>query len=105
MTFGNGTPGVRLSPSGSHRVLGVFGGADADPESPQLLPRSVEARAASPTQAPFLDLTGDFDVCPLASDRAGWMRPVCITSAAHLALSHFQGNLPGGVLPNGFRPR
>jgi hypothetical protein len=34
---------------------------------------------------------GDFRVCPLASEQAGWMRPVCIAGASHVVVTrrHF----------------
>src|ERR1700726_1965744 len=47
LTFGNGTPGVRLWPRETRRVLGVHGG-DGDPESPGLLPKNVETLSRPP---------------------------------------------------------
>jgi hypothetical protein len=95
----NGTPSLRLFPLRSHRILGVFGG-DGDAESLTLLPKSVDHVARSIGPGPFGDVLGDFRVCPMASELAGWMRPVCIESASRMTLSTFQTNVPGGRLPS-----
>jgi hypothetical protein len=82
----NGTPGIRMWPRGTKRILGVFGG-EGDAASPTVLPPKL--RAAMDPKAPtrngaLLSVSGDFRICPLATERAGWMRPVCIVSARHV---------------------
>jgi hypothetical protein len=34
---------------------------------------------------------GDYEVCPLAKDRPGWMRDVCVESASHLVAAKWDG--------------
>ena len=94
----NGTPSFRLLPLRSHRILGVLGG-DGDAESATLLPKNVDVVAKPPEPGAYRDVFGDFRVCPLAVERAGWMQPVCIASARHVMLSIWQNNIPGGRLP------
>ena len=79
----NGTPALRLSASGSRRILGVFGG-DGGAESPDLLPPNVATAMAPPSPGDLMPVSGDFRVCPLALQKAGWMQPVCIASASRL---------------------
>jgi hypothetical protein len=98
LTFGNGTPGVRFWPRGTHRLLGVLGG-EGDAESPNLLPRNVELYSRPPSAGARLDLWGKFEVCPMATEKRGWMRPVCVAEAKNLVVSPTQTNLPGGRLP------
>jgi hypothetical protein len=86
LTFANGAPAARLLPAHSRRILGVVGG-DGDAAAADLLPAAVEAVAKPPTPGSYRDVDGDFRVCPLATERAGWMRPVCIASASRLSLA------------------
>ena len=83
--FANGAPAVRLRPRGAHRLLGVVGG-DGDAASPKLLPRNVDALSTPPTPGDRRDLWGRFRVCPLATEKPGWMRPVCIAQAEDLSV-------------------
>jgi hypothetical protein len=80
----NGNPTFRLAPRGTKRLLGVFGG-DADAASPTVLPQNVRAAMTPPTPGDLTPVTGVFRVCPLAPDRPGWMRPVCIAEARGIA--------------------
>ena len=80
----NGAPTFRLRPSGSKRVLGVVGG-DGDPASPSALTPALRAAMTPPTPGDLLPVTGTFRVCPLAPDRTGRMRPVCIAEAGQIA--------------------
>ena len=86
LTFANGAPVARLAPVGSRRIFGVLGG-EGDAASPTLLPPAADTLSAPPTPGPRRELIGDFRVCPLAAERRGWMRPVCIASASHLTLA------------------
>jgi hypothetical protein len=63
----------------------VFG-PDHDAEALNLLPPNVMALARPPGPGELRPIIGDFQVCPLASDRPGRMRPVWIHSATHLVL-------------------
>lgn len=82
----NGSPVFRLQPQGTRRLLGVVGG-DGDAASPTVLPPAVRTAMTPPAPGDLLSVTGVFRVCPLASERAGWMRPVCIASASQIALA------------------
>ena len=78
LTSYNGTPGLRLWPIGSKRLLGVIG-ADED-ES--LLPHPIK-------YADLVDGTsvyGDFEVCPFEDEKPGVMRPVCIESVSNFVV-------------------
>ena len=79
----NGAPSLRLWPVGSRRILGVFG-PDHQAESPRLLPPNVRALATPKGPGELRSLYGDFDLCPFAAGRPGWMRPVWIRGADHL---------------------
>ena len=37
---------------------------------------------------------GDFDICPLAPDEPGHMRPVCVTDATRLVVQNLAGSRP-----------
>jgi hypothetical protein len=73
----NGTPGLRMAPRGSRRILGIYGG-DGDAESPNILPANVLAAMHPPSPGDLLPVSGRFIVCPLAAERPGWMQPVCV---------------------------
>ena len=79
----NGSPGLRLHPRGSRRILGVFDG-DHGEEGAHVVPANVEAAAAPPQPGEWNPVEGDYRVCPLARQRQGWMQPVCIDSAKRL---------------------
>ena len=81
----NGTPSLRIHRFGTRRVLGVLGG-DGDAASPTLLPPALQAAMAPAAPGDLNSVTGDFRVCPLATERAGWMQPVCIVSARRVAV-------------------
>jgi hypothetical protein len=82
----NGAPTFRLHPSGSKRLLGVVGG-DGDPASPSVLTPALRAAMTPPAPGDLIPVTATFRVCPLAPDRPGRMRPVCIAGAAQIAPS------------------
>jgi hypothetical protein len=89
----NGTPGIRLWLRGTKRLLGVVGG-DGDAESDTLLPPRLRAAMMPTKPGPLLTVVGVFRVCPLATERAGWMRPVCIVSATQVV-----------AIPDSYGPR
>jgi hypothetical protein len=77
----NGDPTFRVQPQGTDRLLGVVGG-DADAASPTVLPQNLRAAMTPPDPGQLRSVVGVFRVCPLAPDRAGWTRPVCIVDFA-----------------------
>jgi hypothetical protein len=80
----NGAPTFRLHPDGSTRLLGVVGG-DGDPASPTVLTPALRAAMTPSAPGDLLPVTATFRVCPLAPDRPGRMRPVCIADASQIA--------------------
>lgn len=69
---------------GTNRILGV--GNDDVPEC--LLPHVGFGK----------NLYADFLVCPLAPEREGWMRIVCIDSASHMVVEVRTGAVAGDEL-------
>jgi hypothetical protein len=82
----NGAPTFRLHPDGSKRLLGVVGG-DGDPASPSVLTPNLRAAMTPTSPGDLRPVTARFHVCPLAPDRPGRMRPVCIADATEIAPS------------------
>ena len=100
LAIANGNPSLRLWSIGTHGILGVFNGSSrfpprttADDENPEL-PRELD-RAYEVNNRAQLKATGimwalpppafaDFEVCPLAPEHNGWMRPVCIECAKNI---------------------
>jgi hypothetical protein len=79
LSTANGTPTFRIWPKGTKRLLGVTS-RSGPLENADVLPHSL--RQARPTFD--RDVWGDFRVCPLAPDRAGWMRMVILVDARRL---------------------
>jgi len=77
LTFGNGSPWVRIWPHGTHRLLGVVD-REGNPEGDRLVPDAVAAPWLGNHD---LDVWGDFRVCPIEPDRAGHMRRVYMIAA------------------------
>lgn len=78
----NGTPGLRIWPTGTSRVLGVLdwnGDAEGRTIATPGLLKTMAARGFETR------IYGDFEVCPLTKERAGWMQMVCIVRASRLA--------------------
>jgi hypothetical protein len=102
----NGTPSLRILRLGTRRILGVLGG-DGDADSPTVLPPALRAAMAPASPGALNSVTGDFRVCPLAAERAGWMQPVCIVSATRVVVSASQPNRaappPSSAAPAGSR--
>jgi hypothetical protein len=71
----NGTPGVRIWPVGTKRLLGVL------PSENEIMPPNVSKHIALGT-----DIFGDFVVCPFTKQEPGHMQFVCIESASNLVL-------------------
>ena len=86
VAFGTGNPAFRMWKIGTKRLLGIYSGPSVshdrlspDQEHPEF-PANVDKVWSSRLGA----LYGDFEVCPLAPERAGFMRPVCVESAKNL---------------------
>lgn len=79
----NGTPGLRIWKVGTKRMLGVLD-YNGDAEGETILPSSVEARLHPERGLMGWEIHGDYLVCPLTKERAGWMQMVCIESASKL---------------------
>jgi len=79
MTWGNGTPAIRIWPHGTHRKLGVISTKKDQDDGD--LPDNV-TRLMTPEN----DYTvwGDFHFCPAAPERAGWMRFGTVDQARRL---------------------
>ena len=99
LTYGNGTPPLRIWKIGTHRMLGVFNGPShfpsntiEDEESPELPVNLEEAYAVEGRR--MKRLTGkdpgppivfaDLEICPLRPAKEGTMQPVCIESASKI---------------------
>ena len=85
LTWGNGTPAVRLWKIGTRRVLGIYSGpsglrSDMDNEEPDL-PQNLR-RKFKPGDAPIF---GEFEVCPLEEEKPGQMQEACIESAKNIS--------------------
>ena len=74
----NGAPTFRIWVVGTRRILGVHGD-DAEAGRPTGYPACLVPHIGFDK-----NLYADFTVCPVAPDRPGRMRPVCIESASNL---------------------
>src|SRR5579859_7761158 len=79
----SGTPGIRIRPSGTKRLLGVVNSDGSDSENDATLPAQIskiwlQNRLKSA-------VIGDFNVCPLSHETPGAMRMVCIAGATNLS--------------------
>ena len=79
LSYSNGTPSVRIWPRGSRRLLGVLN-RRSEAEADDVLPAAVQRMNPSFERS----IWGNFRVCPLTPERAGWMRMVYITATAKL---------------------
>ena len=78
----NGTPSIRLRPSGSKRLLGVIDPNDtSNAPGPTVLPVSIKEKLDWNR-----DVYGDFLVCPLTRAKPGRMQTICIESAKNLTV-------------------
>ena len=77
----NGTPSVRILPLGTTGILGVLD-RQSRAESEEVAPKEVKDLLAPDPF--FIDVYGDYVICPFEKDQSGSMRSVCIESASHL---------------------
>jgi len=82
---GNGTPSVRIVRIGTTRILGVLD-RQSQPEGDEVVPSSVDV-LLNPDPF-FIDVYGDYEVCPFDRTQFGRMQMVCIESASHLIAQH-----------------
>jgi hypothetical protein len=83
----NGTPSFRIWVIGTNRLLGVHEIEYGDnPERP-LMPVQLGQQMGGDKY----ELYGDFEVCPLTKERAGWMQMVCVESASHVVQQPYGG--------------
>jgi hypothetical protein len=82
----NGVPGIRMWRLGTRRVLGIVGG-DGSPAADDLVPQPLYGEMQTETPGWLRSVDAQFRVCPLATEKAGWMQPVCIVSASHVVLT------------------
>lgn len=80
MFFPNGNPPVRILRIGTKRILGILDGAKRD-DTDAVLPNDLRGRLGPEWDK--YEVTGDFDVCPLARERLGRMQFVCVKSVRH----------------------
>jgi hypothetical protein len=83
----NGTPSVRIFGIGTRRILGVLD-RQSEAEGNEVIPPSVNA-LLEPDPF-FIDVYGDYEVCPFDRTQLGRMQTVCIESASHLIAQRHQ---------------
>jgi len=81
-----GTPGMRVWPVGSKRLLGVLPSENEDVPAPLLKLFEQQARDSY--------IFGTFDVCPLTAAHPGVMQYVCIRSAGSIRVVPLQHQMP-----------
>ena len=82
-----GTPAYRLWKIGTNHFLGIYSGASVwrgdrlaiDNENPEFPPNVSRLIHSGSVQ-----VFGDFEICPLEAERAGFMQAACIESAKNL---------------------
>lgn len=81
----NGSPSTRIWPVGTHRLLGVVNPGEPGEDVGQLdaLPQSLQRRWIAKQGFPP-PAWGDFYVCPVSPERAGWMRFVILKRARRI---------------------
>lgn len=80
----NGSPSLRVRlPTG--RVLGVT--SDFGDEAEAALPDAAWTAIKSRGDVYLTEVAGEWRVCPLAPDRAGWMRPVHLIDARDMVVT------------------
>ena len=100
LTYGNGTPPLRIWKIGSDRILGVFSGPshfppatvsdEEEPEFPNNLEKAYEVEGQrvkrltgkDPVWPPIV--FADLEISPLRPAKEGSMQPVCIESASKI---------------------
>lgn len=76
MFFSNGTPGIRIWPVGTNRILGI-GGLEENENVPDELVQQLSWETA---------MYADFTICPFTNDEPGVMRLICVESAENISI-------------------
>lgn len=86
LTYGNGTPAVRLWKIGTHRLLGIYSGPSVDRDG--LDNEHPELPANLGWDSDFLStrIFADFEVCPLEEERPRTMQAACIEAAKNITV-------------------
>ena len=86
MVYANGSHNVRIFPTGTNRRLGVENVPNSftKEHSDGLFEMPAELRE---TSAPGVDISGDFEVCPLTKKTPDTMQFVCVESAKNLVVT------------------
>ncbi len=84
LSYGNGTPALRLWKAGTHHLLGIYSGPSVDRrsldnENPEL-PFNIR-RVLDPLNN---RIWADFEVCPLERERPVAMQAACVESAKNI---------------------
>ena len=82
----NGNPTFRLWKIGTRRLLGIYSGPGFGPFDAALNEEDDLELPANLKRYDFTKVTvfGDFDVCPLATEKEDRMQPACIEAAKNL---------------------
>ena len=89
VTFGLGTPALRIWPVGTKRMLGVTAGPIADDADDPIAPKEMLKFAPD-----VEGIYGDFEVCPFTPERNGHMQMVCVQSVKNLVVKHATSEQP-----------
>jgi len=82
VTAYNGTPTFRIWVVGTHRLIAPVARDWRESEEGGMLPPNVRAALGN---RPFQTrVFADFEICPVARQRPGWMQDVCVVSARRL---------------------
>jgi hypothetical protein len=94
VTYGPGTPALRIWRIGTNRMLGITAGAVADDADDPILPKEMQQFKTG-----VEGVYGDFEVCPFTSEKPGSMQMVCVESATHLVVQPYWKNTNRSDLP------
>jgi hypothetical protein len=85
LSLAKGTPSYRLWEISTHHLFGILSGPgpipEPDNEDPQV-PDNLEK--VMPHDPSYVNVLGDFEICPLESEKPGSMQMACIQSAKKL---------------------
>jgi hypothetical protein len=73
----NGGPQMRMWRIGTNRILGVI------PSEDEMVPDNLGDALETGT---YVDVYGDFEVCPFTESKPNEMQMVCVESATHLVV-------------------
>jgi hypothetical protein len=84
--YNGGNPNLRLWKIGTHRLLGIYSGAEAGPFNDGSVDEDDVELPVNLMKHDFTKASvfGDFEVCPLAPEKEGYMQPACIECAKNV---------------------